>query len=138
MRPPTCAEGASMQTGSWRSGSGTMTGTGRTGVSRSGVSSTQTALVTPGDAHTCPAAPVIIMTASNRVMIRTTTISIYDLIGSCPLLARRNLARFAAHLRKTGGWRWGSEPAITAREQRHQVRSDGCQSCSAGSPYTPR
>lgn len=90
MRPPAGAEGASIQTGSWRSGSGTVTGSGRTGVSRSGASSTHTALGTPGDALTCPAAPVIIMTASNRVMIRTSTLSIYDLPGVCPLLARRN------------------------------------------------
>lgn len=64
-----------MQTGSWRSGSGTVTGSGGTGVSRSGVSSTHTALVAPGDAHTCPAAPVITttMTASNRLRIRTST-----------------------------------------------------------------
>ena len=71
MRPPAHAGKASMQTGSWQLGSGTVTGAGSTGVSRSRVSSTQTALGAPDDVHTCPALPIIIMTASNRVMIRT-------------------------------------------------------------------
>jgi len=60
-----------MQTGSRRSGSGTATDAGRAGPSTSGASSTT--LATSGDAHTCPLAPVIIMTASNTAMTRTNT-----------------------------------------------------------------
>ena len=74
MRPVECKGSGGMQAGSWGSSTGIVTSAGRIGGSTFGVSSIT--LVTSGDAHTSATVPVIIMTASNRTTIRTSTLSI--------------------------------------------------------------